>query len=146
MILTVDANIVISAVINSSSQEFHILSSGYRSIDFISSAFIIEELSKKAGKIAAFTQNSVSDIKKQLQLLTASFLLVHEKEISEQSLKKAESLIRGLDFKDYLYVAVTIDYDALLWTGDVKLIRGLRRKGFNNTVTTKELKEIIKGL
>jgi hypothetical protein len=41
---------------------------------------------------------------------------------------------------------VTIDYDALLWTGDVKLIRGLRRKGFNNTVTTKELKEIIKGL
>ena len=146
MILVIDANIVISAVINSASHEFYILTSGYRSIEFISSAFIIEELTRKANKIAVFTKNPVVDIRKQLQLLSSSFLLVNENEISKIALSRAETLIQGLDYKDYLYLAVAIYYDALLWTGDLKLIKGLRRKGYMNTVTTKELKEIIKGL
>jgi predicted nucleic acid-binding protein len=146
MIVTVDANIVISALINSAGQEFNILATGNQKIEFISPSFIIEELVKKAEKIADLTQNSVSDIKKQLQLLTETFLLVNEKDISDQAIARAKNLIRGLDINDYLYLAVTIYFDSLLWTGDLKLSRGLKRKGYRNIITTRDLKEIIKGL
>ena len=129
MIVTVDANIVISALINSAGQEFNILTSGNQEIEFISSSFIIEELVKKVHKIAELTHNSVLDIKRQLQLLTETFLLVNEKDISNQALERAKNLIHGLDVNDYLYLAVTIYFDSLLWTGDLKLSRGLKRKG-----------------
>jgi predicted nucleic acid-binding protein len=72
--------------------------------------------------------------------------LVNEKDISNQALERAKNLIHGLDVNDYLYLAVTICFDSLLWTGDLKLSRGLKRKGYRNIITTKELKEIIKGL
>ena len=129
MIVTVDANIVISALINSAGQEFNILTSGNQEIEFISSSFIIEELVKKVHKIAELTHNSVLGIKRQLQLLTETFLLVNEKDISNQALERAKNLIHGLDVNDYLYLAVTIYFDSLLWTGDLKLSRGLKRKG-----------------
>ena len=146
MIVTVDTNIVISALINSSGNEFSILFSDDKKVDFVSSYFLIDELYKKVEKIAVFAKSSVKQIKKQLTLITDSFLLIDEKEIDQHSLKEAGHLIRGLDYNDYLPLAVTIFYDALLWIGDLKLYRGLRKKGYFNIVTTKELRKIIKGI
>jgi hypothetical protein len=36
--------------------------------------------------------------------------------------------------------------NSLGWTGDRKLPNGVKRKGFTNIISTKELKDIIKGL
>ena len=59
---------------------------------------------------------------------------------------QAQTITKNIVEKDAIYVAFTIALDALLWTGDLKLYRGLRRKGFTNIVTTAQLKEIIKGI
>ena len=40
MIITVDTNILISAIINSKGKEFAILKKSYRQIDFVSSVFL----------------------------------------------------------------------------------------------------------
>lgn len=51
-----------------------------------------------------------------------------------------------LDINDFTFVATTIYVDGLLWTGDLKLKRGLNLNGFVNVITTSELKRILKGL
>lgn len=96
MIVTVDANIVISALINSAGQEFHILTSGNQEIEFISSSFIIEELVKKAHKIAELTHNSVLDIKRQLQLLRKLFCWLMKKILATRPWKELKTLFTAL--------------------------------------------------
>jgi predicted nucleic acid-binding protein len=39
--------------------------------------------------------------------------------------------MKVVDIKDFPFVALTIELDALLWTGDNKLKNGLKAKGFN---------------
>jgi predicted nucleic acid-binding protein len=38
--------------------------------------------------------------------------------------------------KDMYFVALTIEMDGILWTGDVKLKKGLTKKGFDKLLTT----------
>ena len=40
---------------------------------------------------------------------------------------------------DLPFVALTDYLDGKLWTGDLKLLRGLKAKGYENCLTTKEL-------
>ena len=50
----------------------------------------------------------------------------------EESLKKVFDLCRDIDEKNIPFVAVTIELDGLLWTGDKKLRNGLESKGFDS--------------
>lgn len=146
MIITVDTNIIISALINSSGTEFSILKHEFKHIDFISSRLLIEEFSKKIHKISSLTHSSPADLLFQYNSLTEKLFLIDDKEIDSFSIKRTKKLMEGLDEKDFLFLAVSICFDALLWTGDLKLRHGLKRKGYKNIVTTKELKDIIRGL
>ena len=66
--------------------------------------------------------------------------------IDEQSFDKALLLTKHIDEKDTIYIAFAIALDGLFWTGDIKLKNALSKKGFTNSVSTKQLNEIIKGL
>ena len=146
MKVVVDSNIIISGLININGNEFTILANRLDVLNFFSSKLIIDETAKKFKQISSLTKNSESDIQTQFYNIINVFQLVDENKISNETLRKANLLIEDLDRSDYLFLAVAIHCYALLWTGDLKLFRGLRRKGFNSIVTTKELKEIIKGL
>ena len=146
MIITVDSNIVISTLINSKGKEFTILKRKYKQIDFVSSTFLKEEVSKKIEKISVLTTSTASDIKFQFDSLISEFIFVNDKELDRQTIQQTENIMKGLDPKDFLFVAVTIYFDGLLWTGDLKLAYGLKRRGFNSIIITPELKQIIKGL
>lgn len=53
-----------------------------------------------------------------------------------------KDLVKDIDKKDMLFVALSIQMDLKLWTGDKKLIQGLRAKGYKNVIETKELLDI----
>jgi len=146
MKVVVDSNIIISGLINTNGNEFEILANRGGVLKFFSSKLIIEETANKFKQISFLTRNSESEVQTQFYNIIDTFQLADENKIDNKTLLKADSLISGLDWNDYLFLAITIYCDALLWTGDLKLFRGLRRKGFNRITTTKELKEIIKGL
>jgi predicted nucleic acid-binding protein len=48
-------------------------------------------------------------------------------------------LVKNIDKKDLLFVALSIQTGFKLWTGDKKLMEGLKRKGFNLTIDTRQL-------
>ncbi|MDP5121733.1 MAG: PIN domain-containing protein [Spirosomaceae bacterium] len=51
--------------------------------------------------------------------------------ISTQSRQKAYDLCKDIDPKDTPFVALSIELNILLWTGDKKLKTGLKAKGFD---------------
>ena len=55
-----------------------------------------------------------------------------ENSISDNALKGAWELVRDIDPKDMLFVALTLEVEGLLWTGDTKLRAGLKNKGFDS--------------
>ena len=146
MKVVVDSNIIISGLINSAGTEFALLANRNNVMEFFSSRLIITETSKRFKQISSFTKNDESEIKLQFYNIIDTFKVIDESKIDHKNLDKGALLIKNLDRNDYLFLAVTIHCNALLGTGDMKLFRGLRRKGFNNIISTRELKEIIKGL
>lgn len=54
-----------------------------------------------------------------------------ENSISVEALQKAWALVKDVDAKDLLFVALTIEMEGLLWTGDKQLQMGLEARGFD---------------
>ena len=56
----------------------------------------------------------------------------NEKSISLVSRQSAYDLCKTIDLKDTVFVALSFELNAPLWTGDKKLKKGLLAKGFTN--------------
>jgi predicted nucleic acid-binding protein len=52
--------------------------------------------------------------------------------ISLDNRRAAATLCQGIDENDIAHVALTLELNGLLWTGDRKLKNGLQSKGFNH--------------
>lgn len=78
--------------------------------------------------------------------MLSCFTILPEKELSNNTVNQAMELAVKVDIKDTLFVAVVIHTGGILWTGDLKLLRALRKQHFNQVITTKELEQIISGL
>jgi predicted nucleic acid-binding protein len=61
--------------------------------------------------------------------------------ISKNNMQKALDLCKDIDEKDTIYVALTLELKGRLWTGDKKLINGLEKKKFKQTITTAILRQ-----
>jgi predicted nucleic acid-binding protein len=145
MIIVVDANIIISGIINPYGPIPKILLQKTK-IDFIVPGYALEEIELHKQRICQETNNPVFVFEQLLDKLLAQCLVFSAESISLAHTEKARKLTLSIDAKDTLYIAFCLALDALLWTGDLKLYKGLRKKGFNSIVTTSELKEIIKGI
>ncbi|MCK4662284.1 MAG: hypothetical protein KAT68_05425 [Bacteroidales bacterium] len=59
--------------------------------------------------------------------------------ITFKNQKRAYQLVQDIDKKDLLFVALSLQTGYDIWTGDLKLINGLRQKGFLNVLSTNDL-------
>lgn len=146
MIVIVDANIVITGIINPYGPIPLLISLYNSTIDFVIPEYAIEEINLHKQKICKLTNTFSTLFEKLKNDILSKTLLFSSDAVNHEDIEKAKQLISSIDIKDMGYVAFAIALDALLWTNDLKLYRGLRRKGFRCIVITKELKEIIKGL
>jgi predicted nucleic acid-binding protein len=146
MIIVPDSNVVISALINGNGKEFALLTNAPGSIQFVVPSLLVEEVKSKISKISSLTRNSQTEISGGLDILMSSLTILHEKELDNKIVNEAMTLAMSVDIKDTLFVAVTIHTGGILWTGDLKLLRALRKQHFNQVITTKELEQIISGL
>ena len=90
------------------------------------------ELFKHKEKICAVSKHSQDEILEILYELMRHIEFFDENCISASALKSAWELVKDIDLKDMLFVALTLEVDGLLWTGDTKLIRELTSKGFSS--------------
>ena len=127
--LIVDTNIVFSALLGKSRKIREILFSS-EDIKPYSCKYSIVELFKHKDKLISNSALDEEEILNIFYYLLKRIEFYNEDFISDNSLKKAYELCNDIDEKDLLFVALTIELDGLLWTGDKELLRGLIRKGF----------------
>lgn len=111
---------------------------------FFAPELLKEELRRYAPKIVTYSkldQKSLSDLK---ELVLSTITFVSEELISEQSWIEAFALAKDIDEDDTPFIALSIELNAKLWTGDKVLYNGLIKKEADIIITTADLKKLIR--
>lgn len=125
----VDTNIVFSALVNKNSTIATLLLRSEQPLLMPKYGFV--ELFKYKEKICAVSKHSQDEVLELLYELIRHIDFFDENSISTEALQKAWALVKEVDAKDLLFVALTIEMDGLLWTGDKQLKMGLVARGFD---------------
>ncbi|MBN2011811.1 DNA-binding protein [candidate division KSB1 bacterium] len=128
--IIVDTNIIFSTLLRRNKKIRDIFFS-QENVHLYSCKYAIVELftfKEKIQKYSALNEDELLDL---LSNLLKKIHIFDENTLNEECLKNAYKLCHDIDEKDIPFVAVTMELDGLLWTGDKKLVKGLKLKGFN---------------
>lgn len=70
--------------------------------------------------------------------------LISPEAISGKNWQLAYALTHNIDEDDTPFVATTLGVQGALWTGDKKLMNGLKSEGFKDVFSTTQLTELLK--
>lgn len=144
MKIVIDTNILISTLMSSDGVIGTFLLKDLREIEKYSCYYLYIEIFDKKDKIVKYSSLSEKEVLELLYLVLKKIQFINEHQITESSWEEARELTKDVDIKDVSFVALTIEIGAKLWTGDKKLYKGLRKKGFMDVVNLEDLRQLIK--
>ena len=139
MKIIVDTNIVFSAILNSRGKIGELLLNKPSEVQYLSPRFLLEELTRHSEKIIGLTNFSKIEYEEVKAYVIQHIEFVDPDEISSENWVKASDMIGEIDDKDIPFVALALEAEAFLWTGDKKLIKGLHYKKYNAVLITDTL-------
>lgn len=129
MKVIVDSNIIFSALLKKENKFRNKLLLDEKD-DFYTCHFLIIELFKYKNKIVELSKIEEEQILEVFYELLKNIKLYNELLIDKNKYEKAYNLCKDIDNKDIPFVALTLELDGCLWTGDKKLKKQLSSKGF----------------
>lgn len=141
MKIIIDSNIVFSAILNTKTKIGQLILNGSKHYEFYTINQLKDEILKHKEKILSISGYSEAQFQAIFQMITGRIQFLDELLISEKDITKALELVADIDENDTLFVAITNRLKARLWTGDKRLINGLRQKGYKQIITTDNLFE-----
>lgn len=139
MKIVVDTNIIFSALLNSNSNIGQILLKPNNNLEFYSVKFLQHEIIKHYSKIIKYSKQSENKITELIEIIYSKIYFIDEQLIKKETLLAAEKLTYDIDFDDVLFVALALELECRLWTGDMKLSSSLIFKGFYQVISTQDL-------
>lgn len=143
MTIVVDANILFSALITPNGKLAKLLCHPAANHKQISCHFLVTELLNHQDKIIRSAKRPENDVNEDMAFLLKHITLYDETFIRQEYWEEAEELTKGVDYFDTPYVALALQKEALLWTGDKKLSAHLKTMGFTDVINTSELYELL---
>ena len=137
MIIVVDTNILFSALLSHHSSFHEVLQNKQHKL--VAPNFIFVELFKYKEKILKHSKVEEGELLELLDTLISRVRFISIDFISPENLRKGLELCSQVDLKDSVFVALAIELNALLWTGDKKLKMGLTTKGFDQFFNMQDL-------
>lgn len=128
--VVIDTNLIFSALLAETSAIREILLDVW--VTFYAPNFIIAEIFKHQRKILKLTKLNEVEFFTYFNRIIENVNFVPLSFISTESREKAYNLCLGVDLKDIPFVALSIELNAPIYTGDNKLKNGLLAKGFDN--------------
>ncbi len=123
----IDTNILFSALLSSGSKFIEeLLKPEY---SFFICELALVELFKHKERIVRLSQLPEDDVVKFYYTLVKRLNIFKEDLITEEQWFEARGLCKDID--ETPHIALTLELNGLLWTGDKKLKDGLKEKGFN---------------
>ncbi|MCB0509068.1 MAG: PIN domain-containing protein [Chitinophagales bacterium] len=142
MKIIVDANIVFSAILNTNGKIADLLINS-TNVKFIAPDFLRLEIRKYHNKLAKTKKISSSNIQEIEYFIFQNIVFISEIQIEEKYWKQAYELLKDIDEKDTPYITYALKFKCKLWTGDKKLVNGLKKKNRSLTISTNELYELL---
>jgi len=139
MKIVVDTNIVFSGILNTNSKIGDILLNSHKCFEFFSPDFLREEIERHKHKLITLSKLSSEQINEAFYFITNSITFISEEQIPSEIWMAAADLVKNIDINDIVFVALADYLDAVLWTGDKKLLKGLTTKGFDQHLSTEEI-------
>ncbi len=143
MIIVVDTNILISALITPNSQLARLLIHPRLDTKRISSHYLVAELSKHHTKIVKNAKRTSESLTEDLYSYLQYLILYDETIILPEHWQEAHRLTKDVDIDDIIFVALALQTGGLLWTCDKKLTEHLKVLGFDHVVNTAELSYLL---
>jgi len=143
MKVVIDTNIIFSAIISPNNKIAELILKSKNVFNYFAPNQLSEELNEhenKALQLTGYSRQEYSEIKNGL---LSRIQIISDILISPSALLRAEELLKDVDPDDTVFLALALDMDARLWTGDAKLSKGLKNKDIYNTVSTNELYRIL---
>jgi predicted nucleic acid-binding protein len=126
--IIVDTNILFSALLSHRSKFADVLLTTENK--FFVCELVLVELFKHKEKITQVSRLSEDDIIQLYQIYLKKVHFYKEELISIENRQSAYQLCHDIDKNDSAHVALTLELNGLLWTGDKILKEGLLKKGF----------------
>ena len=139
MKIIVDANIVFSGILNSNGKIGDLLINSSNFFSFIAPDFLRTEIYNHHEKLVKISNLTLEKILESEYQICKSIRFMSEEQIDERSWQFAAELTYDIDPKDIIYIAYAQQFESKVWTGDKKLISGLRKKGYSQIFTTDDL-------
>ena len=137
--IVVDTNIVFSGILNSNSRIGKLLVGSKSHFQYYSCEFLKVELKKHRNKLLKLTGLSTNDLQELEMLITQNIIFINEVLLPTELILSTETILADIDPKDTPFLALSRSLKAKLWTGDKKLIDGLKSKKIKNIISTTEL-------
>jgi len=139
MIIIVDANIFFSALISPAGKIGEIIAEPFSPAKMMSCHYAFIELFKHQPKILKYAKRPQNETLDILYKLLQYIEFYSQTLIEEKYWQEADRLTIGVDSFDMCYVALALQTEGWLWTGDKKLTEHLKSMGFNRVINTAEL-------
>ena len=137
--IIVDTNIVFSALLNTSSRIGQISINGKNYFEFYSPEYVRFEIFQHKEKIKSIGKFSEDEFIETYSLILKNITILNHSIIPPEIYRSAELLCKDIDVDDTIFVAVSDFAKGKLWTGDMKLLNGLKNKGYEQVIKTEEL-------
>ncbi len=128
-VVVVDTNILFSALLSNQSKFTDVLLTTQHR--FYVCELVMVELFKHKEKIVRLSKLSEDDIVRVYHILLRRLTLYKEDLIAPEHRTAAYTLCQSIDPSDTPHVALTLELDGVLWTGDMTLKKGLQHQGFD---------------
>lgn len=142
--MIVDSNVLWSTAYRAASDigQFLLLSDPSQ-ITFYAPEYLKVELQAHFQKIVSLSGQDEVAVQKVLLAAYRKIVFISDSHIPFEHFATAIRLVRDIDMDDVVFVALAEYLGALLWTGDDRLYRGLRAKGFSRVVNFQELRDLL---
>ena len=130
MKIIVDTTILFSAMLSNGS---HLRQTLFQQdLEFFAPNYIFLELFRHKEKLLKLSKQSEAEIYLFLNYLLERIKFISPDLVSTQNYFLAYELCKEVDEADTPFVALSLELNVALWTGDKKLKNGLQVKGFQN--------------
>jgi predicted nucleic acid-binding protein len=130
MKIVIDTNLIFSTlIIRHQHREAALFRMGHQ---FFTPNFAFREIYEKKERILRYTRRPVQEFYVIFEQLIQTIQFVRDAAVSRESKYVAYRLCVGVDEKDVPFVALALELDAKLWTGDKKLKTHLLTEGYDN--------------
>lgn len=146
MNLVLDTNIVISGLITPNGIISRLIIRDLVNSKLICPGFLLDELLGKFDKIKRITRLTEEQIKELVFRFIKEIDFIDINLIEMNYQKQAFELVKDIDKKDLLFVALSMQTGYKLWTGDKKLAQGLLDKGYKQIIDTQQIVEQFKSI